>query len=375
MSDTPRWMIYGANGYTGRLCAEHAVARGDRPVLAGRNESAVRPLAEALGFSWRVFSLDDPAGVRAGIDGMAAVLHTAGPFSATSRPMVDACLDSGAHYLDITGEIAVFEALFARHDEACSAGIAVVPGVGFDVVPTDCMAALLHRWMPTATALDLAFFGLGSLSAGTARSMVESLGTGGLVRRAGALTSVPSGWKTREVPFPSGPRRCTTIPWGDVSTAFHSTAIPDIAVYTHVPDGARRAMPVLDRLRPALQAGVVQRGLKWVVNRTVRGPDAELRQKAFSDVWGEVRNASGDVLRGAVTVGEGYAFTAVAAVAAVRRLLEMSEPCTGALTPSRAFGAEFVLELPDVKLHPFELNGERVTTAELEAFRGEPAMQ
>ena len=48
-SSTPRWLLYGASGYTGRMIAEEAVRRGHRPVLAGRSAERVRPLAESLG--------------------------------------------------------------------------------------------------------------------------------------------------------------------------------------------------------------------------------------------------------------------------------------------------------------------------------------
>ena len=82
--------------------------------LAGRSEDGVRSLAARLRLPSRMFALDSPAGLREGIAGAAVVLHAAGPFSATSRPMVDACLAAGAHYVDVTGEIAVLEAVAAR---------------------------------------------------------------------------------------------------------------------------------------------------------------------------------------------------------------------------------------------------------------------
>ena len=112
-----KWLIYGANGYSGALIACEAQARGLRPILAGRS-AAVQALATELGLEARSFALDQPAAVRAGLEGVALVLHCAGPFSATSAPMVAACLAAGSHYLDITGEIDVFEALAARDGEA-----------------------------------------------------------------------------------------------------------------------------------------------------------------------------------------------------------------------------------------------------------------
>src|SRR3954471_22052892 len=169
-------LLYGANGYTGELVARLAAARGDRLTLAGRNGEALARLGAELQMPVRAFALDDPAAVETGIDGATVVLHCAGPFSHTSRAMVDACLKKEVHYLDITGEVAVFEACAARDVEARTAGVMVMPGAGFDVVPSDCLAAHLKRRLPSATHLALAFQAIGSPSRGTATTMVEGLG-------------------------------------------------------------------------------------------------------------------------------------------------------------------------------------------------------
>src|SRR6185295_4523400 len=124
----------------------------------------------------------------------------------TSKPMVKACLAAGVHYLDITGEVAVFEAIFRRDEEAKKRGIALVPGVGFDVVPTDCLAAQLHAKLPDANELWLAFASGGSVSPGTMKTMVEGAGWGGAIRKDGTIVRVPHAWDVREIPFPSRPR-------------------------------------------------------------------------------------------------------------------------------------------------------------------------
>src|SRR5580658_4360503 len=170
------WMIYGAYGYTGRLVAALATERGELPVLAGRDKRRLRDLGELFELEHRAFDLSDPAAVRRGLEGIDAVAHCAGPFSSTSSPMVDACLDTSTHYLDITGEIDVFETVLARGDEARAAGIALLPGSGFDVVPSDCLAAMLARALPEANRLELAIKMGGGISPGTAKTAMESLG-------------------------------------------------------------------------------------------------------------------------------------------------------------------------------------------------------
>ncbi len=178
MSDPANWILYGASGYTGELIARHAVARGERPILAGRNAESIGRLAAELGCEQRVFGLDDPAAVRAGLAGAATVLNFAGPFSRTAGPMIAACLAAQANYLDITGEIEVIELAAQRHEQAQAAGVTLLPAVGFDVVPTDCLAALLAERLPGAQRLELAFAFTGLMSRGTAKTMLEAAALG-----------------------------------------------------------------------------------------------------------------------------------------------------------------------------------------------------
>lgn len=344
---SPRFLIYGANGYTGALVAREAARRGLSPVLAGRDESKVAPLAEELNFEHRAFGLDDAARLDAGLAGVAAVLHCAGPFSRTSRPMADACLRARAHYLDITGEIAVFESLAARDREARDAGVMLLPGVGFDVVPSDCLAAHLRRRLPTATRLKLAIGGAGRLSRGTLTTMVENVHRGGMIRRGGRLTPVPAGWKTREVDFGRGPVKATTIPWGDVSTAFHSTGIPDVEVYAAAPAAARIFMKASRPFKGLLASATVQAFLKRRIQKLPPGPSEEELRGGASFVWGEVEDDSGARRASRLRGPESYALTVRTGLAAVARVLE-GDHAPGFQTPSRAYGPDFVLGIEGV---------------------------
>src|SRR5438105_2833455 len=216
-------MIYGASGYTGSLIAREAVRRSMRPILAGRSAEKLSELAGELNLEHRIFSLDSSSAVVGGIRGVHTLLNCAGPFSQTARPMAEACLKNRTHYLDITGEARIFEWLAARDAEAKASGIVLLPGVGFDVVPSDCLAVHLKRRLPTATRLTLAFRSAARMSQGTALTVVEGLAEGGMVRENGILKNVPAAWKTRAIDFGKGPIKAITIPWGDVATAFYST--------------------------------------------------------------------------------------------------------------------------------------------------------
>jgi saccharopine dehydrogenase (NAD+, L-lysine-forming) len=344
------WLIYGANGYTGRLTAERAAAEGELPILAGRREAPVRELAERLDLPWRAFGLDDAAELEAQLRDVDLVLHCAGPFSATSRPMVQACLATRTHYLDITGEIAVFEGVLAQDARAKEAGVVLLPGAGFDVVPSDCLAAALAAALPGAVQLELAFATLGGrLSPGTTKTMLEGLPHGGCVRKDGRLTSVPAAHRTRSVPFARKARPCVAIPWGDVSTAYHSTGIPNIVVFTAQPRLMTAAMKASRPFAGLLRSPRVQSFLRAAVDRFVHGPSEEERRAARTELWGAVTDAEGRRVEGTLEVPEGYSFTVDASLVIAERVLA-GDVAPGAWTPSCAFGAEFVTTLPHTEL-------------------------
>lgn len=341
-------LIYGSAGYTGRLIVAEALARGLKPILAARNEGAVREQAAQHSLGWRVASLDDPASLDAALEGVTLVLHCAGPFVNTWRAMSDACLRNRAHYLDITGEIAVFESLARRGREAEEAGIMLLPGVGFDVVPTDCLAAHLARRLPGATHLRLAFHAGGGISRGTMLTMVENLGSPGAVRRDGKITPVPPAWKTRRLDFGDGRQRSvTTIPWGDVSTAFYSTGIPNIEVYTSMPPALRRMAKVSRWIAPILRTRSVRDMLGKRVRSGEPGPDDQQRARSSSLIWGDARTEDGQRVECRMKTGSGYTLTARTAVHIAARVLS-GESKPGFQTPSLAYGADLVMEIPGV---------------------------
>jgi short subunit dehydrogenase-like uncharacterized protein len=337
------FLIYGANGYTGELIAREAVRRGHKPILAGRSAEKLAPLAKELGLEARAFPLDKPQ-----LNGIDAVLHCAGPFVHTSKPMVCACIAAGAHYLDITGEFPVFEAIMAMNDRASRAGVTLIPGVGFDVVPTDCLAAMLAARLPGATELELAFYSPGAeLSRGTLKTMIENMRVGGAIRYEGKIVAVPPAFDAKEIPFSIASRMAMTIPWGDVSTAFHTTGIPNIRVYTAASPKSIARMRRFRSFFPLLGIKPIKRLLQTFANRRT-GPDEARRAAGRTYLWGRVSDGKREVTM-TMTTPEGYAFTVISALTAVEQLLA-SPKRPGAFTPAKFFGAEFVTTIPGVEL-------------------------
>ena len=355
-------LIYGAYGYTGELVAEEAVSRGVDVVVAGRDERKVTDLADRLGCEGRSFDIgDDGEGDRTVVDAVAdnvgdvdAVLNCAGPFVDTYRPLVEACLRTETHYLDVTGELPVFEAIAARDAEAAAAGVCLLPGVGFDVVPTDCLARHLHDRLPTATRLRLGFDPSGTVSRGTLATAIGQFEAGGKRRHEGEIVDVPVGEGRRRIDFGRGERNAVLVPMGDLSTAYRSTGIENVEVYLALSRSAATALRFGRFLSPILGTEPLKRGLQRLVRATVTGPSERQRETGVCYVWGEASDGDRTVISRLKTP-ETYALTVDAATTAAQRVLDADPgdggdgPAAGFQTPASAFGPEFVLELDGVE--------------------------
>ena len=345
MSELRPFMVYGSYGYTGELVVRYALEQGLRPVLAGRDAAKVKAQADKLGLEHRVFGLDSVDAAARGLEGMAVVIHCAGPFQFTAKTMAEGCIRTGCHYLDITGEITVFEMMAAMGKKAEQAGVMLLPGAGFDVVPSDCLALHLKNRLPSAIDLLLAFHGSGGLSHGTQLTMTINISRGGAIRTGGKITPVPSAWAIRDIDFGEQTQTCMTIPWGDVSTAYYSTGIPEIQVYMAAPEGLRRAAKMARYLGPLMGWGPVQKYLQSKIKPG--GPSDSAREKGYSLLWGEVSDDNGNVCTSRLRTPEGYTLTALTSLLILKRVLNGDAPA-GFQTPAKAYGADLILEIPGV---------------------------
>jgi short subunit dehydrogenase-like uncharacterized protein len=339
MSNRKNWLIYGAYGYTGELLVNEAIRNGRKPILAGRNEASLKLLAERYDLPVRAFSVDDTADH---LDGVGALINCAGPFDLTAEPIMDACLEHGVHYFDITGEISVFQAAHNRHDAAIRKKTVLCPGVGFDIVPTDCLAALLKLELPDATQLELAF-DFGTLpSMGTTRTGIQSIGEGCLIREEGKLKNVKLGYRIRKVPFPRSELWTVSLPWGDVFTTQISTGIPNAIVYGALP----RYVCWLTRLSNPFRGILSRPGLqKWMISLAGKflndGPDEKTRANTHTEFWGRVSTDDGRECSGTISGPSVYDLTAETAVAIALKA-EDDARGGGYFTASMLAGADFL---------------------------------
>lgn len=337
-------LIYGAYGYTGRLIAREAADRGHRPLLAGRDAAQLNPLGDRLDLPTRVVSLHERDRLQSLLEDVSVVLHCAGPFVHTAPPMVEACLQTGTHYMDLTGEVTVFRQLTRRDAEARSAGVMLLPGIGFDVVPSDCLGRYVAEQVSDATMLEIALFAEGEVSQGTLKTLIEHLGQGGLVRREGLLREVPPGWGSRTVDFGDRPRRVISIPEGSVVTSGYSTDVPNVTTYLALPRLVQQFLRVSRYVQGLLAWPPLQRLLKRLVERRPAGPSPEERRQGRTVVWASARRSSDAPVTVRLHGPEAYTFTVRTAVNALERVLDGTAP-PGYRTPTTAFGADFVLDV------------------------------
>lgn len=343
-------LIYGCTGYTGQLICQLAAAQQLPVIIAGRDKHKVEALAAQLNLPYKVFELANAEQIAEQIADAKVVLHCAGPFKFTAQIMAEACIKAATHYLDITGEIDVFESLFAMDAKAKNAGVTLMPGVGFDVVPTDCLAVYLKTKVPRPHSLDLALVMKGGrFSHGTAITVAENMGEKCVVRREGKIETVPQGELTRQIKLQDKKKRdVVAIPWGDVATAYRSTGIPNITVYNFLPESVVSSMKLSNYFSFILKRRMVKNFVIKKIKQRPAGPSEQERNSSTTYVWGEVKNVFGATFRAMLELPEGYTLTAQTALKIASHILQNELP-HGTQTPAGVFGADFILQFDKVK--------------------------
>lgn len=346
-----RILLYGANGYTGELIARYAGQYGLTPILAGRKKAAIEALAKELKLDFRIVELDDAAGMRAALEDVTLVIQAAGPYHITAQPMIEACLATNTHYIDLNGDLDVFELLQRYDQQAKAKDIMILPGAGFDVVPTDCLALALKQQLPDADQLTIAFAVIGSaLSRGTSISTLHKLGTPGAIRKNGQIAYEPMGKKGMSVKFPGhkDPVFVMSIPWGDISTAYFSTGIPNIRTYTAINKAAWYFLKGQALFNWLLKTSFLRGILMSIFKMQSAGPNQVVRDKAVSHIWGKVTNAKGASAEANMETPEAYSLTAYAILVIAKKIIN-GEYKPGYQTPASAYGSDLVMEIPGVK--------------------------
>jgi short subunit dehydrogenase-like uncharacterized protein len=339
-------LIYGANGYTGELIARYANDFQLKPVIAGRRKDAIEPLAKKLGLQFLVFDLDDSSALIDRFSKFKLIINCAGPFQFTAKQVIEACLKTHTHYIDINGDVSVFEMIKTYDAAAKKAGIMLLPGAGFDVVPTDCLGLKLKKFLPDANFLQLAFATIGgSISHGTATTVANKLGEGGIVRKDGKIIKKKLGHKGMWIQCGEERFFVMTIPWGDISTSYVTTGIPNIETYVQVPKRFYYLLKIQFAFNWLLRKNFIRNYVKRKINRRPAGPSDEQRSKAYTLVWGKVMNDKGNEVSTYIKVADGYTLTYHSCLVIAKKILNGNFK-TGYQTPGTAYTETLLNEFP-----------------------------
>lgn len=337
------FLIYGANGYTGREIVKHAIHSGLKPIVAGRNQKEIEDLAKKHELPFRVFSLTNHHSIVEGLKDCSVILNCAGPFIFTVKPIINACLETTTHYLDITGELNIMEDLQQLNDQFIQRNIMCMPGTGFDVVPSDCLSKWLSLELPSANELKLAIKHSGGVSRGTAMSIVEYVHKGGCVREEGKIKDVRPASKTIEFSIKGKEYMAHLMRWGDISTAFFSTGIPNIEVYFTGSKSRKRLLRFVGSISGILKLRMIKSLLRVLVNLFVKGPRESDESSSGRFIWGKVTSPDESTREGYIDVIPSYRLTVITAVYIGSRVLK-GDFKPGFQTPSTAYGHHMVID-------------------------------
>ncbi|NUM32699.1 MAG: saccharopine dehydrogenase NADP-binding domain-containing protein [Bacteroidetes bacterium] len=342
-------IIYGAYGYTGKLIAYEFRKRKIDIVLSGKNEEKLKALSAETGYDYAVVNIDNHQKLVEIFSDAILVINAAGPFINTCIQLIEACLQSKTHYIDINGDIKVFELIKTFETKAVEAEIMLLPGTGFDIVPTDCLANKLKKIMPDATQLKIAFATIGGgVSHGTAATVASRLGEKAFKRENGKLIPIPLGKNSMEIDFGLKKMFVMSIPWGDISTAWTSTGIPNIECFMAVKPKVYKFLKLQFAINWLLKTNLVKSYIRKIIDKKITGPDENKRFNSYSLVWAEVKNDKDETKVARLKTHDGYTLTAIATVTIAEKIFSGNYK-KGYQTPASAYDYNLIEEIEGIE--------------------------
>lgn len=343
MAESPRIVVIGATGYTGRLVARELAASSATFVLTGRSPAKVERLAAELGGADTALAdVREPATLAHIIQQGDVVINCAGPFTDLGEPVVRACIERGAHYLDTTGEqLFMKRVLDAYQDPARRAGVVLVNGMAFEYALGDCGAAIAaEELVAPLQSLDVVYAwraGSGSASRGTRRSILRILGARGYSYRAGAWRREPVAAARRSVQLPDGrTAHAVSFPAGEALTVPRHVRVQNVRGWIVIGHGQALVLPLVAPALPFLTR-VVAPLVELLLRRAPEGPADATRRASQFLILVQAGRPNAQPRRVVIRGRDPYTLTAAIVVNGAVRLLApppAKAPRPGVLAPA-----------------------------------------
>lgn len=333
-------LIYGALGYTGNLFVTRALDK-ELPMVLGARKEKVREIAEAIGSEYRIFEIKNTADILPFLSDVFLVVNFANIQFSLNKALIEACIQSGTHYIDLGSEYYDISEVHKYHEASIASGSMLMPGYGFNLVPTDIAADIAHQFLPDANELIFGFAAIGESSRGTVKSVLRDATRKGFFRKDGKLQAIAPA--VEEIQFAADGRQYTLVNnplMGEVITAWEGTKIPSIKTYSYFPWILVQFMKGrLNWLRKFL--------LKYAGLFFPAGPTEKQLRSGYSYSWVEAKNADKKVL---ITIKgpEAYLFTVQIIQQLIRQLVK-GKVSSGFIRPA-FFGRELIESVEGVQI-------------------------
>jgi short subunit dehydrogenase-like uncharacterized protein len=368
-------VVYGASGYTGRLICEYLREYHVPFVAAGRDGGKVKTSMESNVAGIETADYDvvevghDPGDLKELFAGASVVCNTVGPFSKYGPAVVEACLASGAHYLDTTGEqdwlITCDEQYGA---DFASAGLLLAPGVA-QMYTTGEIAAEIALERPGLDTLDIAVFWGGSPTiASTLTILVNAALAGAYYLEQNQYVPWDPDAGLYQLAIPGQHELALALPWGGTSHPVWYRRDPRVAsckvlggvfnkpLMTGVPQIVAAAVEATKDMEPDEKYAALQATASQVMNQMPPRENPRLN-KSMDSV-----HASGPLGRAHVVIhgNQNYKQTGALQAYAAYALLQQPPKRAGFASGCQAFGHRELLGV----LRSFGLVSEPVVTVE-----------
>ena len=326
-------LVYGVLGYTGNLFIEHSLDT-NLPIVLGARQKEVKILAEKCGMEHRVFEINDVQNIIPYLSDIKAVINLANVSYGINKYLIDACIQTKTHYVDLASEYPDILEIYKLHHMALTNGVMLMPGAGFNLAPTDIAGRIASELLPNPTKLSLGFATFGNASRGTIKTVLKMTAETGYSRLSGKLVVAKPASEKRLFQAEGKEYSLINNPlMGDSLAGFISTNIQNITTYSYY---------------PWILVQFMKGRMNWLRKFLLRyshwffplGPTEDELKRQHTYTWAQIENQQNQKLTVTIKGPQAYIFTAKI-IGSIVNLLAKGKANAG-FTPPSFYGRNLI---------------------------------